>query len=146
MSLTKETKYFRHSPEERVEFIKAILAEAGIERIDLLASHSSGTFSAVRLWKEATHPVRSLALFNPLGFEITVPMQPYWFSRRFVKTWQSQSGRFLLEKIGVPLLVKLGNPFAQNGLEDIVWGGCCLHYNNRVNVSVNIGLPNLLVP
>lgn len=83
-------------------------------------------------------PVKSLAMFNPLGFEVTVPMQPYWFSRSFIKSWQSGTGRFVQEKIGVPLLTALGNPFAKNGLEDIVWGGCCLHYNDRNKFRSNM--------
>lgn len=151
--LTRATKYFRHSPRERVEFAKAILKEAGVSRIDLLTSHSSGTFSSLHFWKEARDveaseasnfqdsdffipEVKSLSLFNPLGFEVTVPMTPYWFTSRFVKYYQRNGPRFFLEKFGLPILVALGNPFVRNKLDDIVWGGCCLHYNDREEVTI----------
>lgn len=150
--LTRASKYFRHSPRERVEFAKAILREVGVSRIDVLTSHSSGTFSSLHLWKEARDgkaseaskfqdsdflipKVKSLSLFNPLGFEVTVPMTPYWFTSKFVKYYQRNGPRFFLEKIGLPILVALGNPFVRNKLDDIVWGGCCLHYNDREEVT-----------
>ncbi|KAI1304183.1 hypothetical protein HDE_01853 [Halotydeus destructor] len=132
MALTKEHKHFRHSPQERLEYVKAVLNEASVQSLDLLACHSSGTFTGLRMFGDVQCPTpRSLALFNPLGYEVTLPMQPYWWSRGFIKSWQRPSIRFLQEKVGVPLLVKLGNPFAGNKLEDIVLGGHCLHYNDR---------------
>lgn len=58
-------------------------------------------------------------------------MQPYWYSRFFIKLWQKEAGRWFTDKIGVPIAAAMGNPFVQNKIEDIILGGCCLHYNNR---------------
>lgn len=129
-------KYYRHSPEERVEFLKAILNETGVTSIDLLASHSSGTFVSTSFWRDTNvpAPVKSLAMFNPIGCEHVVPMQPYWVMSGFTKAWQTKAGRAALERLGVPLMNRMGNPFAKNSLEDIVWGTFCLHYNDQAKV------------
>lgn len=137
MALTNATKYYRHSPEERVEFLKAVLNKTGVKSIDLMASHSSGAFVSTTFWNDPNvpAPVKSLAMFNPIGYEHVVPMKPYWIMSRFAKAWQTKVGRLALEQLGVPLMTRMGNPFANNSIVDTVWGTCCLHYYDQDKVQ-----------
>lgn len=55
----------------------------------------------------------------------------------FAKAWQTRVGGVALERMGVPLMTRIANPFGQNRLEDIVWGTCCLHYNDQKKYTIS---------
>jgi pimeloyl-ACP methyl ester carboxylesterase len=129
---TVKTKHYRHSPEEKREYIRTVLEYAEVDRIDLLGSHSSGVYPAVKLWREQRGvEVRSLAWMNPVGHQTILPMQPYWLTRGLVKAYQMPWARFALDKIGTPILKATGNGFGKQGFSHTVLGGCSIHYCNK---------------
>lgn len=129
-------KYYRNSPPEKAEYIKAILQEEGVKRIDCLVSHSSGTFVNMELNQDPHVPdIKSLALFHVVGDEIPQVMKPYWFIRASIKMSQNDFlRRTVLEGVSLPVLKALGNPFALKGLGEALWGGFSMHYYDRQKV------------
>ena len=130
-------KYYRHSAPEKADYIKAIMQEEGVKKIDCLVSHSSGTFVNMELNQDPHVPdIKSVALFHVIGDETPGVMKPYWFIRGSIKMSQNTFLRkTVLEGISLPVLKAMGNPFARKGLGEALWGGFSLHYYDRLRVS-----------
>ena len=112
-NVSHETKLFRHTPEERTEYIKAILQEADItSHIDMVVSHSSGSFISTYLKKDPRAPViKSVALLNPVGAEPSRPMNPQLFFKIMMPLWHYDAGRYVLITLGENILRLLNHPF-----------------------------------
>jgi hypothetical protein len=135
----KKCKYYRHSPPEKADFVKAILSEERVKNLSCVVSHSSGTFVNLALNSDPHAPeIKTLALTHILGDELITPMKPYWFTRGTVKWSQNDLLRkTLLNHAVVPLMKAMGNPFAKNGLGEVLWGGFSMHYYDRIKVRIH---------
>jgi len=131
-----ECKHYRHSPPEKADFVKAILQEESVKKIDCLISHSSGTFVNMELNQDPHAPdINSVALFHAIGDETPGVMKPYWFIRASIKMSQNPLLRnTLLDRVCIPILRMSGNPFARKGTGEALWGGFSMHYYNRSRV------------
>lgn len=134
--VTKQGKYFRHSPEEKADLVKTLLKDIGLNKFDLCVAHSSGVYPAVRLWKDIEGPeIRSFAWFNPVGHYSMKAIEPYWWFRLNVKAYQNVMGRALFEKIGPPILRLLGQPFMDNNkMDTTMLGAFTMYYSNYPKV------------
>lgn len=138
--LTRKSKYYRHSPEERSELLRNVLRDARVDNIDSICSHSSGIFVSLQIWDESFNcdykipKIGSLCIFNPIGLDIPIPLQPHWLTSRMIKCFQNDKMDEVLKFSFKPMLKILKNPYAKNSLDDTFWGGCAIHYNNREKV------------
>lgn len=149
LELTKVAKHFRHSPEERCEFVKAILADAEVSSMDVLASHSAGSLIAVDLLKDANYKAKAVAMFNPIGFEAPHPYNAFW--GKVARLWNVPAGRNFINR-ALPWGMKAtGNRYGKGfHIEDIILPLFCFKYNdwrvcrqNFVKLS-NSNLPLLM--
>ncbi|XP_054169369.1 uncharacterized protein LOC128966544 [Oppia nitens] len=74
--LTRQTKAFWHSNEERSQFIRDFLKAINVSTIDCLVCHSSGIQPVSMLWSDPRNLViKSLGLFCP---------QPLWHQKHYL--------------------------------------------------------------
>lgn len=160
ISLTRQSKYFRHSPEEKAEYIKTLAATIGVTDYDCMLTHSSGVYTGcvarlinlltllitslcvlrdagVTAWQDKHKiGVKSFMWLNPCGLDILTPMRPVWLIRGMVKTYQTDFGAQLLDAVGVTVAKLAGNAFATSTPRDAVWGATTNHYTTRSKVRL----------
>lgn len=102
-NLTIQSKVFRHSAEEKFEFIKDFFKALNVKRIDLLLSHSSSVYPTALLLCDETSAklqIKSVALFSPAGHRMIKGMRPAWFTEGSVKVYQNKFGRLIYRIFG----------------------------------------------
>lgn len=91
---TDKTGHFRHSTEEKFEFLRDFLAALKIDTIDTLVLHSSACYPGLKLFRDASNlNIRSTVLINPAGHRTIKAMKPEWFISNLVRLNLTQSGR-----------------------------------------------------
>ncbi|CAG2113591.1 unnamed protein product [Medioppia subpectinata] len=104
-SVTIKTDIFRHSAEEKTEFIKDFLRAIGINRIDVMIAHSSAIYPTTMLWCDQKGPrIESFVLLNPGGHRRIKAMRPVWYTEGGVKVYQNKWGRTLFQIFGTAFL------------------------------------------
>ncbi|KAF7493312.1 hypothetical protein SSS_07981 [Sarcoptes scabiei] len=99
--LTIQTKVFRHSSEEKFQFVKDFLLAINVKRIDLLLSHSSSVYpTTLMLFDQNQISIKAVGLFNPAGHRRIMAMRPAWFTEGSVKVYQNKLGRFIYKVFG----------------------------------------------
>ncbi|RWS00009.1 DUF1057 domain containing protein-like protein [Dinothrombium tinctorium] len=108
-SLTEKFNFFRHTSDEKTEFLKDFLKAIDVNEIDLVVSHSSGVYPAVRLWHDQTTiKVKALALLNPAGHRRIRGMRPASFVDLSVHIYLNPIGRWIYRKIAHKLMPLAG--------------------------------------
>nr|XP_027204498.1 uncharacterized protein LOC113798201 [Dermatophagoides pteronyssinus] len=101
INITIQTKVFRHSAEEKFEYIKDFLRAINVKSIDLILSHSSSIYPTVRLLCDQNDVhVNAVAFFNPVGHRRIQAMRPAWFTEGSVKIYQNKFGRTVYQIFG----------------------------------------------
>lgn len=67
MAFTDATGAFRHSTDEKAEFIRDFLKQLDIEKVDVVVMHSAATYPCLKLWKQQPDLFKSLMIMNPIG-------------------------------------------------------------------------------
>ncbi|KAI1304145.1 hypothetical protein HDE_01979 [Halotydeus destructor] len=130
--LTVKSKWFRHSPKEKLEYAKGILSAVGVHQVDAVVTHSSAIYTAVEAWQDTHGPVvKSFVLLNPCGLEKVVPMTPEWLITWLLKTYESEVAHQALDKVGQLVLASVGNAFATSSFSDAMLGAAVNHYAPR---------------
>ena len=138
MSLTEKSQYYRHSAEERADYIKRVLEATQINHIDIVASHSCGSYVSAQLFADkSSADIGSLAFLNPMPTDYIAATKPQYVLRNLVNGWASKYQPFV-EKYGVKALELAGYPYTKNKIEDIV-EACSTHFRtNRAQYVSNL--------
>lgn len=67
IAFTDANKAFRHTAEEKSEFVHDFLKQLHVERVDVAVMHSAATYPCLKLWKEQPQLFKSLVVMNPIG-------------------------------------------------------------------------------
>ncbi|CAL1277894.1 unnamed protein product [Larinioides sclopetarius] len=98
---------FRHTPEEKAEFVRDFLRALRVPSVDLILCHSSALFPGLYLSLENKGiSVNSLALINPTGLDIPRLLKPVWLTKPLVRLSEFPFGYKLTEMGGRRLAKK----------------------------------------
>ncbi|PRD26156.1 UNVERIFIED_CONTAM: hypothetical protein NCL1_38895 [Trichonephila clavipes] len=98
---------FRHTPEEKAEFIRDFLRALRIPSVDMVLCHSSALFPGLQLSLDNKDiSVNSLALINPTGLEIPRLLQPVWLTKPLTRLSEFPMGYQLTKMVGQRLAKK----------------------------------------
>ncbi|XP_055947019.1 uncharacterized protein LOC129980663 [Argiope bruennichi] len=98
---------FRHTPEEKAEFVRDFLRALRVPSVDLILCHSSALFPGLHLSLEnKSISVNSLALINPTGLDIPRLLRPVWLTKPLVRLSEFPLGYKLTETVGRRLAKK----------------------------------------
>lgn len=123
LELSRVTNYmYRHSPEEKSDFTKELLKQLGIREVDMVISHSSGSFTAANLATGSCPRIKSLGLMNPVGFELIPQMKPYLLWRSLFVLLSGGYERLVVKIVETAMKMK-SNPFSVEDLEGAIEGG-----------------------
>ncbi|KFM65897.1 hypothetical protein X975_20164, partial [Stegodyphus mimosarum] len=105
---------FRHTPEEKSEYVKGFLKALRVPSVDLLMCHSSGLFPGLLLCAEDKEiSANSLCLLNPTTFEEPRVMKPYWLTHSLIRVYEFPVGHqittFLAKRMVQNRHLKEGN-------------------------------------
>ncbi|RWS12211.1 DUF1057 domain containing protein-like protein, partial [Dinothrombium tinctorium] len=128
-SLTEVTHFFRHTPEEKTEYLKDFLKAIDINEIDLVVSHSSSVYPALHLWDEGVPKVKSLALINPAGHRRIKAMKPKWFIDGSVRVYLNPLGRWIYRKLGNTILTLQGVPVKINNIDNVLLSATTMYHS-----------------
>lgn len=82
-------RLYKHSPQDRADFVQSFLNELNVSKIDMLVSHSSGIYpSLILATSNETPEVNSLALLNPATHTISKSVKPVWWTKLLVNLGQ----------------------------------------------------------
>lgn len=96
-----KTKVWRHSAAEKYHYVKDFLTAIGVDKIDLLISHSSSIYpTCMLLCEQQSIDIRAVSFFNPPGHRRIVGMRPAWFTEGSVKVYQNKWGRRVFKAFG----------------------------------------------
>ncbi|GBM49236.1 hypothetical protein AVEN_59299-1 [Araneus ventricosus] len=103
---------FRHTPEEKAEFVRDFLRALRVPSVDLILCHSSALFPGLYLSLENKGiSVNSLALVNPTGLDIPRLLKPVWLTKPLVRLSEFPLGYKLTETQVVPFQTLLSQNF-----------------------------------
>lgn len=143
---TVKTKVlFRHSADEKAAYLRDFLQAIGVNKIDLLVSHSSAVFPSLIILMNGSkaainikqqqqagkvapvivkfeQPIEigSLALLNPAGHRLPMSMKPSWFKCGSVRFYQHKLGRSLFRKLGPSFLTVVGVPVRVDNMDNVM--------------------------
>lgn len=109
LSLIRERGIFKHTNEERSEFLHDWLKEIGVNRVDVAITHSSGVYSTIKLWQENHNLIKSLVMLNPAGHRRATAMKPAWMMNTAAYLYVTGVGRELFHSLFVHLVRALGS-------------------------------------
>ncbi|XP_015784634.1 uncharacterized protein LOC107362135 isoform X2 [Tetranychus urticae] len=92
------SKYFRHSTEEKTNFLHDFLRAIDVDRLDTVVSHSSGIYPSLSLYSDKKFPIKSIVLISPGAHRRTAGMKPAWFTDNLVRFTLNPIGRTIYRK------------------------------------------------
>ncbi|KAG8190555.1 hypothetical protein JTE90_014035 [Oedothorax gibbosus] len=102
-----QPKVFRHTPEEKSQYIRDFLKALRVPRVDLLLCHSSALFPGLQL---SLHnegvAVNSLCLLNPTALEIPRLLNPVWLTYSLIRLTEFPLGYKMTCLLGEKLAKK----------------------------------------
>ncbi|RWS27069.1 DUF1057 domain containing protein-like protein [Leptotrombidium deliense] len=150
-SLTEKTNFYRHTAEEKAEYLKDFLTAININEIDMLVSHSSAVYPGLNLWESESLKIKSIALINPSGHRRIKAMKPVWFIDNSVRAYLNPFGRWLYRKLGNKILSAKGVPVKINNIDNVLLSATTMFYSNveklehHLHDIRNRGIPTLYV-
>jgi len=149
---TIRTQVFRHSAEEKAEFVKRFLETIKVEKVDLLVSHSSAIYPTLLLWKDTSAPcIKSIAFLNPAGHRRIKAMRPMWMTDGSVRVYQNKFGRFVFKVFGTTFLAIVGAPVRVDNMNSIMLSLTTMVYSKYKTFEAHLrdvresGMPVLFV-
>ncbi|RWS04959.1 DUF1057 domain containing protein-like protein [Dinothrombium tinctorium] len=134
--ITEKTKVFRHSAEEKAEYIKDFLKHINVSRIDLLVSHSSAIYPSTLLWQTASAPeIKSIALINPAGHRRLKFLKPKIFFDNAVRIYRNKYGRVLYRTFGPTVLSITGCVVKHNNMDNVILSATTMIHANPKTLS-----------
>ncbi|XP_054712863.1 uncharacterized protein LOC129222385 [Uloborus diversus] len=102
-------KVFRHTPEEKSEYVKDFLSALNIPKIDLLICHSSAVFPGQLLCLENNQiTTNALCLLNPTSFENPRMMKPFSLMKFLIRLYEFPIGYQITKAAAKQLEKKTG--------------------------------------
>ena len=138
LSLSEKCRHWRHSAEERGEFLKALADVTGVRDFDAILTHSSGVYSSCTATVDGQNSnisplsAKSYIWFNPCGLESLSVMKPEWFITPVIKMSEHRVLGPALDIVGRSILKVAGNAMSgSNSFRDSRWGGYTNLYTDR---------------
>jgi len=139
--ITTKTRVFRHSAREKKEYIKDFLKAIGINRIDLLVSHSSAIYPTALLWSDQNAPyINSIAFINPSGHRRIKAMRPKMLTSVFVRVYQKQLGRAFMRLLGTTVLSITGCPVRPDNMDNVILSATTMVYSKFRYLSETLSM------
>ncbi|RWS26338.1 DUF1057 domain containing protein-like protein [Leptotrombidium deliense] len=134
--ITETTKVFRHSADEKAEYIKDFLDAIAVKKIDLLVTHSSAIYPSALLWESNTSPdITAIAMINPSGHRRIKAMRPKIVTSPVVRVYQNKYGRFLVRKFGSHVLSVTGCAVKHNNMDNVILSATTMVYSRFKTLS-----------
>jgi len=108
LAFTNKTGCFKHTTEEKSEFLTDWLNEVGIDRVDVALMHSSGVYSTMKVWEENPSLMKSLIMINPAGHRRIRAMKPAWMTNTVSYLNISSPGRAIFNTLFVHVIRSMG--------------------------------------
>ncbi|KAI1282118.1 hypothetical protein HDE_13143 [Halotydeus destructor] len=150
--LTETTKLFRHSAQEKKEYVKDFLKAIGVSEIECLVSHSSAIYPTCLLWREDNGiTIKAIAFINPSGHRRIKAMKPKFLTSVSVRVYQVKLGRALMRMCGTTVLSITGCPVRPDNMDQVILSATTMVYSKFRHLSESLllmrekQLPILLV-
>ncbi|KAH9522659.1 hypothetical protein DERF_006225 [Dermatophagoides farinae] len=117
------TKVFRHSAEEKFEYIKDFLRAINV---------NSSIYPTVRLLCDQTDvQIKAVAFFNPVGHRRIQAMRPAWFTEGSVKIYQNKFGRTVYQIFGKGFIKATGTVTVRpDSMNNVMLSAQTMRYSN----------------
>ncbi|XP_015906411.2 uncharacterized protein [Parasteatoda tepidariorum] len=98
---------FKHTDEEKAQYVRDFLSAISVPKVDLLVCHSSAVYPGLLLCLHQNPAIKSLAMLNPSTFSLKMPAINYYQGlKQMVKASESPVFLKIMETI-CPIILKL---------------------------------------
>ena len=120
IKFTDETNTFRHTTDEKAEFLSDFLKNIKVDFVHVAVTHSSVIYPCLEFWKQDPTVIKSFLMLNPAGHRIMKAMKPEYVSNTLSRINLNPVGRKIFKKIGRLLFHLMGANVQEDNADQLV--------------------------